>query len=228
MNQKYSRAAPSARYRRLIEQYQAMHLYGETHLGIPPEQTFPGASLPKEAPRIKRLIKQTGASTLLDYGSGKGQQYWPRRMVDPDEGVDYPDVKSYWGVDEVRCYDPAYAPFSELPTGRFDAVICTDVLEHCPEEDIPWILAELFAYARKFVYANVACFPARKRLPSGGNAHCTIKPVKWWDDQVTRAARSNPQARYEFRLLYLKAGELKERLLATERIDSSSARHSSA
>ena len=47
MATKFSRAAPSPRYRRLVEQYQLMHLHGETHLGIPPEQTFPGASLPK-------------------------------------------------------------------------------------------------------------------------------------------------------------------------------------
>ena len=57
MATKFSRAAPSSRYRRLVEQYQLMHLQGETHLGIPPEQTFPGESLPKEAARIKRLIK---------------------------------------------------------------------------------------------------------------------------------------------------------------------------
>jgi len=228
MSSKYSRAAPSARYRRLVEQYRAMHLHGEMRLGIPPEKTFPGASLPKEAPRIKRLIKRTGAGTLLDYGAGKGQQYLPRRMVDAEEGVDYPDIKSYWGVSEVRCYDPGYSPFMELPSGKFDGVICTDVLEHCSEEDIPWILGELFDYARKFVYANVACFPARKTLPSGGNAHCTIRPVKWWDEQIARAARTNAAARYEFRLIYLKAGEFKERVLSTERIDANSANHSSA
>ena len=168
MSTKYTRAAPSPRYRRLLEQYQTMHLHGETRLGIPPEQTFPGASLPKEAPRIKRLIVQTGATTLLDYGSGKGQQYWPRRMADAAEGVEYPDIKSYWGVSDVRCYDPAYAPFSELPAGTFDG------------------------------------------------------------EQIAGASRTNAAARYEFRLLYLKGGELRERFVSTERIESSSPNHSSA
>lgn len=228
MSNNYTRGAPSPRYRRLLEQYRTLHLHGEARLGIPPEQTFSGISLPKEAPRIKALILATGAKTLLDYGSGKGQQYWPRRMLDAAEGVEYPDIKSYWGVADVRCYDPGYAPFCELPTGRFDGVICTDVLEHCAEEDIGWILRELFAFARLFVYANVACFPARKTLPSGGNAHCTIRPAKWWSAQVADAARSNPAARYEFRLLYLKSGELRERFVSTERIDSNSANHSSA
>ena len=213
MATKFSRAAPSPRYRRLVEQYQLMHLHGETHLGIPPEKTFPGASLPKEAARIKRLIKLTGARTILDYGAGKGQQYLPLRIADEEERTEYPDIRSYWGVDEIRCYDPGYQPFTALPGGKFDGVICTDVLEHCPEEDVPWILGELFNYADRFVYANVACFPARKRLPSGGNAHCTIKPVRWWEEQLEGPGRSKPHLRYEIRLAYIKADELKEKLL---------------
>jgi hypothetical protein len=94
-------------------------------------------------------------------------------------------------------------------------VICTDVLEHCPEEDIAWILDELFAFARKFVYANVACFPARKQLPSGGNAHCTVKPVKWWEEQIVRAARARPELLYEFRLAYLKGEQVSTTVIAS-------------
>jgi hypothetical protein len=213
MATKFSRASPSPRYRRLVEQYKLMHLHGETHLGIPPEKTFPGASLPKEAPRIKRLIKLTGARTILDYGAGKGQQYLPLRIADEDERIEYPDIRSYWGVNDVCCYDPGYQPFTTPPSGKFDGVICTDVLEHCPEDDIPWILDELFGYADRFVYANVACFPARKRLPSGGNAHCTIKPVRWWEEQLEGPARSKPHLRYEIKLVYIKGDELKEKLL---------------
>jgi hypothetical protein len=210
---KFTRSEPSPRYRRLLQQYELMHLQGETHLGIPPEMTFPGASLPKQAHPIKRLIRLTGAKTILDYGAGKGQQYLPLRITDEEERIEYPDIRSFWGVDEIRCYDPGYQPFQVLPSGTFDGVVCTDVLEHCPEEDIPWILDELFAFAGKFVYANVACFPARKRLPSGGNAHCTIKPVRWWEEQLERPARAKPQVRYEFRLAYLKGDQLKEKLL---------------
>jgi hypothetical protein len=212
MAARFSRASPSPRYRRLIEQYQLMHVHGETHLGIPPEKTFPGQSLPKEAPRIKALIKLTGARTILDYGAGKGQQYVPLRITDAEERIEYPDIRSFWGVDEIRCYDPGYQPFTQLPTGKFDGVVCTDVLEHCPEEDIPWILDELFAFADKFVYGNVACFPARKRLPSGGNAHCTVKPASWWEEQLARAAGSKA-VRYEFCLAYIKGGTMKRKLL---------------
>lgn len=192
-----------------------MHTQGEIHLGIPPDKTFPGQSLPPQAPNIKRLIKATKAKTILDYGCGKGRQYFPHRIRDAEEGIEYPDIKSFWGISDVRCYDPGYTPYIELPTGTFDGVICTDVLEHCPEEDVPWIVGELFQYATKFVYANVACFPAKKRLPSGGNAHCTIKSVRWWEDVIQPIAARKPEVLYEFRFIEVKAGVGKERALAS-------------
>jgi hypothetical protein len=215
MKSGYSRAAPSPRYRRLIQQYQLMHAEGDRRLGIPPQLTFAGQSLPRQAGHIKRWVERTGAQTILDYGSGKGEQYALRRTLDPQTQVDHPDIRSYWGVREIRCFDPAYSPFAELPTGTFDGVISTDVLEHCPEEDIAWILDELFAFAGKFVFANIACFPARKRLPSGGNAHCTVKPQAWWERQIARAAATKPALPYEFRLAYLKADAVREQIITS-------------
>ncbi len=104
----------------------------------------------------------------------------------------YKNIQSYWGVEQVYCYDPAYPPLSHRPGWRFDGVICTDVLEHCPEEDIPWILGEIFAYARRFVFANIASYPAEKVLPNGENAHCTVRPVEWWLDRVREVAPQVP------------------------------------
>jgi hypothetical protein len=206
MNAEYDRVSPSPRYRELLEQYRQMHVQGDPNLGVAPEDMFPGKSLPPQAGHIRRLIGLTGAATILDYGSGKGVQYQATGIVDGGSGVEieYPDIRSYWGVDSVTCYDPGYAPFSQLPQSKFDGVICTDVLEHCPEEDMAWIVTELFSFARLFVFANVACFPALKRLPSGDNAHCTIRPVKWWQELIGRCAASYPSIVYEVRLAYLK------------------------
>jgi hypothetical protein len=186
----YSRANPSPRYRELQNLYRAMHEEGEKFLGIPPDETFPGSSLAPQAARIKALIEKTGALTILDYGSGKGRQYEPQPIT--AGGGEWPSVMDYWDVDEVVCYDPCYAPFRALPAGKFDGVICTDVLEHCPEEDIPWIAEEIFGYATRFMFANVACYPARKRLPTGENAHCTVKPVEWWRALLERIAARHP------------------------------------
>jgi hypothetical protein len=197
----HSRSNPSPRYARLLAQYREMHRDGEVHLGIPPDRTFPGKSLPPQAGHIKRLIALTGAHTILDYGSGKGQQYQPLPFTDPG-GTVHLGIRAWWGV-EVRCYDPGYPPYAALPEGKFDGVISTDVLEHCPEEDMPWIVAELFACATRFVFANVACFPARKRLPNGQNAHCTVRPLKWWRELIEKVAARHPATLYEFRFQVL-------------------------
>jgi hypothetical protein len=192
----YSRANPSPRYQALTSQYRQMHVEGERFLNIDPQETFPGFSLPAQAGRIKRLIDATGAQNILDYGSGKGRQY-DLRNVQSGDGAVHESIQDYWDVDYVQCYDPCYEPFNKLPAGRFDGVICTDVLEHCPEEDVDWIVDELFGYAARFVFANVACYPAKKRLPSGENAHCTIKPLGWWRERLERTATKHPGVAWE-------------------------------
>jgi hypothetical protein len=164
-----------------------MHLQGETALGIPAHQTFSGLSLMPHARRIKHLIQRSGACTILDYGSGKGQQYSISPLQIEGEGT-WSNLVDYWEVAAVYCYDPHYEPFSRIPSARYDGVICTDVLEHCPEEDLPWILEEIFRFAGRFVFASVACYSARKRLPNGENAHCTVRPPAWWRGLIERTA----------------------------------------
>ena len=192
----YSRTNPSPRYLELQDLYRTMHRQGEKFLGIQPENEYPGASLMPQVHRIKALVKKTGALTLLDYGSGKGKQYDPMTVRDA-AGNEYPGVLDYWDVDQVVCYDPGYAPFSKYPEGKFDGVISTDVLEHCPEEDIPWIVGDLFEFASRFVFANVASYPALQRLPTGENAHCTIKPIAWWRDIIQAVAERHPGVAWE-------------------------------
>jgi hypothetical protein len=196
----YSRSNPSPRYRELLTLYRRMHAEGERYLGIPPEGTFHGVSLAPQASRIRSLIRRTGALSILDYGSGKGQQYIAGCVEFSGGGVQQ-NVQDYWDVDYIYCYDPGYPPYSKLPEGRFDGVIATDVLEHCPEEDLAWIVAEMFSFARKFVFASIAGFQARKRLPNGENAHCTVKPKQWWQTLFERAGARRANVVWEAWLL---------------------------
>lgn len=210
--ERYSRVNPSSRYRELLALYERMHTEGETTLGIPASRTFPGTSLLRHLAAVKRLIAATGAKTVLDYGCGKGDQYRPQRVVVDGQHV-ADGIAEYWDVDEVRCYDPAYAPHATLPDGRFDGVICTDVLEHCPEQDLPWILDEIFAYAETFVYLNVACFPAQKHLPGGENAHITIRAPEWWQALVEARAAARPQIVWELHAVFPTAAGMTERVV---------------
>ena len=177
----YDRENPSPEYREMIEMYETLHNEGEQTEGKTAEETFPGKMLIKHAPFIKDVIDRIGANSILDYGAGKG----------------------------LRCYDPGYEPFSKLPSEQFDAVICTDVLEHITEPDVPWVLEEMFSYARNFVYANVACFPAVKFLPNGQNVHCTIHPPDWWAGVVHAVAMRHPEISYHL-VMTTKTGPYKK------------------
>lgn len=195
----YSRANPSPRYRELLRIYTDLHRYGDKLNDIPAEETFDGRSLKDHVNAIRAGVEMCGLRTILDYGCGKATGYDKAHMTLPD-GRALHGLKEIWGVDDIRLYDPGYEPYSELPTGTFDGVVCTDVLEHCPEEDIGWIVDELFGFAEKFMFATVACYPARKKLPGGENAHVTLKGPGWWIDRIDAAAAKRPQVRYVMRL----------------------------
>jgi hypothetical protein len=177
--------------------YRDLHLNGERRLGMAAEETFSGLSMPATASRIRKLIVEHKARTVLDYGAGKGMQYGPLSIKMPS-GQEFTRIRDFWGVDSIVCYDPAFPPFSELPTGKFDGVITTDMMEHCPEEDLPWIIGEIFGFANRFVFGNIASYPALKHLPNGENAHCTVRPVEWWESQVKSVASRHPHLRYRF------------------------------
>lgn len=178
----YSRNNPSPRYLELSNVYLNYH--------ADRQDRFVGASLRPHLGTIRTLIASTGSSSILDYGSGKGLLY-----KEPLPGG--LTVRQFWNVENIQCFDPGVPEFSRMPDEAFDGVISTDVLEHCPEEDIPWIVGEMFAHARKFIFANIANYPAKKTLPNGENAHCTQWPAERWKTVFDTAARASVIYRIE-------------------------------
>lgn len=181
----FTRRKPTNDHTQLISHYLNMHAHGyKASNGVnehqmKPEEAYPGNELPKFAGAIKTMIDKHQAKSIMDYGCGKGKQYGPAEVKDGN-GKIFKSIPEFWAVDKVHCYDPCVPAFCKLPPERFDGVVSTDVLEHCFIDDVPWIVREMFSYARKFVFVNIACFPAIARLPNGDNAHCTVKSADWW------------------------------------------------
>ena len=188
MSHVFSRLSPSPRYLELVAQYQHLHRHGDPERGVLPEHQYVGRSLPRQVKPIKTLIDRFASKTILDYGAGRGKQYTAPIGAPPTDGSPPLTIPDYWGVDSVTCYDAGYEPFGTLPTGTFDGVVCTDVLEHVPQQDLAWVLDEIFSYARKFVFINLASYPAKAILPNGENAHCTVEPLAWWHQTIKAAA----------------------------------------
>lgn len=191
----YSRHQPSSRYWELAECYKKMH--GHQFLGALSADVFPGKSFVHEAERIQKLFKQNSVRTMLDYGAGKGLQY--SGALKSFQEV---DVYQYLGVEEITCFDLGYEPYSQLPSQKFDAVVCTDMLEHAVEEDLPWILHEIFSFANSCVYASVALYPATKTLPNGENAHTLLKPLEWWAAVLKEVTNLYPSIAYNFNFYF--------------------------
>jgi hypothetical protein len=190
----FTEERPSQGYRHLLEMYRTMHAEGWSQAQWSAQETFDGKSLSRHIQPIATLIRETRAETLLDYGSGKGKFYAASAGEPADSR--FKSLPAWAGV-KVTCYDPGYEPFSGPIEPLYDGVICTDVLEHITEEDIPWVLDKLFRHARLFVYAVAACYPARKQLPDGQNAHCTQQPPAWWREQMEAASRRHPGVKWQ-------------------------------
>jgi hypothetical protein len=130
------------------------------------ESKWRGTTVRQYIPEINKLRKEYNLVTMLDYGCGKAQFH-----------------DASWNA--VK-YDPAIPEFSTRPTGRFDLVISTDVLEHIPEEHIENTIADIFNYSDRWVFVSVCCREAREILPNGMNAHATVKSESWWKDKFSK------------------------------------------
>lgn len=191
----YTRDNPSPRYQTLMTQYRDMHTHGDRINDIPPEKTFNGISVVEHLTAVRGIIDRVGARTLLDYGCGKAEAY-DKLTVNMPNGAKVKGLKAAWGLESVALYDPAFEKYSARPTGIYDVVISTDVLEHCPEEDIEWIVSDMFSFSRKALFCSIALYVARKHLPSGENAHVTLKSAGWWVDVFEALKARSPDRKY--------------------------------
>jgi hypothetical protein len=188
----YNRNHPSPRYHELIRKHRELHLESESI----EKEIFSGNKMIGDVDRIKWIIDNTNTQSILDYGSGKGHLYFKKNIL-IEKNKPPITLTEFWNNIKITCFDPCYPPYSSLPVDKFDGVICIDVLEHCPKEDIPWIINELFEYASLFVYANVACEQAAKTFADGENVHSTVQPSEWWNTIFEGVAKNHPHIQWE-------------------------------
>lgn len=173
---------PSERYDYYLEQCRIHHAT---------RKTFSGNGVLKHARTLVEMSRVIGAESAIDYGCGKGLQYG--KTFPAKDGTDQM-LEAALGY-TVTKFDPAVPQFETAPAAPADLVWCTDVLEHIPEEDIPFIVSELSRLAVKGVFVTIGTYPAKKVLPNGENAHVCIKPEPWWVEQfkplTDRAAASD-------------------------------------
>lgn len=123
---------------------------------------------------IKELITRYNAKSLLDYGCGKAIHHVEKKLYDSI------------GMHDVGLYDPAVESYKIMPDRTYDAVVCVDVMEHIPEQNIEHTLDTIVSKANLFVFFAISCNPARDKLSDGSNAHVTQKQPSWWLSKLSK------------------------------------------
>lgn len=147
-------------------------LYRQTHEAYP--DYFAGFSLSDYIFEIGNLIKYSNITTCIDYGCGKARAW------------DQYGLRQLWKLQRVTLFDPGVEQYSTKPKEPADLVICTDVLEHVPEEVVDEVLQDITALAKKAIFLNISTRPASKKLVDGSNAHATVKPSHWWQSKLDK------------------------------------------
>jgi SAM-dependent methyltransferase len=122
-----------------------------------------GAGGHRYAPVILQAVRTYKATSVLDFGCGKGTLAPVLRA----NGLD------------VREFDPAIRGKDTFPEPA-DLVYCGDVAEHVEPELLLAFLDSLRQVTRHALILVVATRPSWKKLPDGRSAHLIVEPVEWW------------------------------------------------
>jgi tetratricopeptide (TPR) repeat protein len=153
----------------------------------------PGADALDRLPLLAAL-RDHGVRTILDAGCGSGKLMW--RLM--QEHFDEFEVHGFDITD--NCLDPCFAAIKDrvLTIGClwnpddfnrvYDAVICTDVMEHIPTDRVPAVLANLQKSARRFAFFSIAVIKDAFGPRLIGEAlHLTVQKPEWWLAQLSEA-----------------------------------------
>ncbi len=147
-----------------------------------------GESIWKE---IFRSFRFDNVNSVLDIGCGIGAGVAMCRNAGLDAyGTDIADaVVKYWkqaNIDKFCHVCPAdRLPFSD---NEFDVVVCTEMLEHVPEEGILDTLKEIYRVGKSDFILTIGIQRAKCPFPHNGQEpHITVKEPEWWTERLHKA-----------------------------------------
>jgi len=158
-----------------------------------PSTRYDDALMAVARPRsIRRETGQSCGQTLLEFTARSGAG-----------SVLVCSIDAGGAAELVRASGRPGSGFSPLgatrwPGEAFDSVVVFDLLEHLPSEDVPWVLDEIFARAGKAVALRVAATASDViEVPKADDPFLCMRPVAWWCDQISHAARGRVAWRLE-------------------------------
>lgn len=128
---------------------------------------------------IANVVRDLKPASILDWGCGRSDL-----------------VAHFWrdGERRIERYDPAIPALKKTPMGRFDLVLCCDVMEHVPMTSVDRVFSEIKEKGDRVVF-TISTKLARAKLPDGRNAHVTLLDAgEWrrWIDDVFGKVKTLP------------------------------------
>lgn len=147
---------------------------------------FDGGGVRTLIPKIlEELDTRSGGVSVLDWGCGTAIHWHKQTLVEK--------TKSLMNVlgEKVQTfyrYDPAVALYSKKPLTKFDIVLCSDVLEHIPDTNLPEFFSELYQYVeiKGTVFYSVSTKTSNNSFLTGENMHINIKNASEWIETIKR------------------------------------------
>lgn len=119
---------------------------------------------------IKPFLDKYQPHSVLDFGCGAGGLMAAIKQT-------YPNMR-------VEGYDPGNKQHSRMPKRVFDAVVSADVFEHIEPDRLSETLKAIREKMVSVGWFRIACYPAKKHLPDGRNAHLIVQTPDWWQQQL--------------------------------------------
>jgi hypothetical protein len=140
-------------------------LYNKLHA----DERYYGESSIGWLPLIHHYILDLNPKSILDYGCGKSTLM---------ERISGHNISKYR-------FDPAIPELSIMPNEKVDMILCIDVLEHIPENELDDTLFKIRSLSAN-VFFNISCVSSSTKLPDGSNAHCTVHAADWWQMRLKK------------------------------------------
>lgn len=189
----------SKEYKQALALHKEAHIKGVSRKGRGEEKewsgqrTFEGSEILHVMPAIRQIVKDQNIKHCLDFGCGKARAY---SLAFDIEGERHRNFYHATGLEPacVYLYDPGLKQFEQPPRQeqKFDLTICTDVLEHIPEQDTDTVLDYLFEKTNKALVISIACHESLTHLKGDVNAHVNVKPAEWWIQKLDERQKKKP------------------------------------
>ena len=122
---------------------------------------------------VHDFITEYDPCSIVDWGCANG--FLLDRLAE-----DFPSIQELGG------YDPGNPDYRDVPAGTYDCLVSCDVIEHFEPNQLDQSLKLMQSKFQHSAFLIVACYPAKKTLEDGRNAHLIVENCAWWMDKIQR------------------------------------------